>query len=137
MNNSDLAKALSIICPNSGWTVKNGEIVDWRAERDKPTEAELSDALLYFNEKEELKAEEVKKRSELRSSWDEMPYSFIKGPYREKFESVITLLNLGDIDSAKDLIKYAVPNPLFDDFKIAVFNQVKIDFYEKIEEIYS
>jgi hypothetical protein len=66
----------------------------------------------------------MKLSAALRAAWDGLP-SWIRGPYRDKFEAANRLLDEGDDEAARDLIKYATPLPDSEETPLAIFEAVR------------
>lgn len=73
-------------------------------------------------------------RTALRQQWEALP-SYIRGPYRDKFEAANRLLDEGDDASAIDLIDYAPPMPDFTAEQITVFKSTRASMKAGIEAL--
>lgn len=74
-------------------------------------------------------------RQKLRADWESLPYDYIRGPYRSEFEAANKLLDVGDRNGAKNLIKYAEPKTTFLVEERANFEKVRRQFAEAIERL--
>ena len=73
-------------------------------------------------------------RAALRAAWDGLP-SWIRGPYRDKFEVANRLLDEGDDEAARDLIKYATPLPDSEETPLATFEAVRAQMMSGIDAL--
>ena len=73
-------------------------------------------------------------RASLRTAWDGLP-SWIRGPYRDKFEVANRLLDEGDDEAARDLIKYATPLPDSEETPLAAFEAARAQMMSGIDAL--
>jgi len=101
------------------------EIVEWHDGRPQPETWEE-----IFAEAAAVVAAagaRAQARSALRQQWVALP-SWIRGPYRDAFESVNALLDEGDDVAAADLVNYQEPKAGYSPEQVATFEQVKAAF---------
>ena len=80
------------------------------------------------------KAARSLQRQALRDQWDQLP-PFIRGPFREKFDSINMLLDAGDDDAARALVQYAEPPATFSPEELQVFSSVRASFLQAISSL--
>lgn len=112
----------------------NGEIVEISGEARVPHfESLYDDGIKTHLAENQIRARSAG-RTALRQQWEALP-SYIRGPYRDKFEAANRLLDEGDDEAAVALIEYAPAAPDFTAEQIAVFNSTKASMKAGIEAL--